>query len=92
VPLRGTVYVLSKSVKARSASSRRPLVVEAANIVVVSVRGRVLEIRKEDPSDNPCGEEAPARGGKLETYLVDVEEFYDADRHLQLQPAYVKGC
>jgi hypothetical protein len=53
---------------------------------------RMLEIRKEEPLDLDCAGTEQVRGRKLQKYLVDVAEVYDADRHLRLRLAYPKGC
>jgi hypothetical protein len=87
----GVVYTLAKSVKALPKGSRRPVAIAAGKIVVVNVQGRVVEIRKEQTFDQPCEDGRTAKR-TVQTYAVDIGEFYDFARHLQLQPAYVKGC
>jgi hypothetical protein len=61
-------------------------------VVLLNVRARMLEIRKEEPFDRPCSETEPMRGRRLQTYLVDLAEVYDGDLHLRLRLAYPKGC
>jgi hypothetical protein len=89
----GPVYELSKDVKTRTTNGTGVTVFERGNLVVLAIRGRTLEIRREEPYDSPCEEplkEEPRV--KPQTYLVEAEELYDANLHLQLQPAYPKGC
>lgn len=89
----GPVYELSKNVKARPTNGTGVTVFQRGNVVVLAVKGRALEIRREEPYDSPCEEplkEEPKV--KPQTYLVEAEELYDADLHLQLQPAYPRGC
>lgn len=89
----GPVYELSKNVKARLTNGSGVTVFDRGNVVVLAVRGRALVIRSEEPYDSPC--EQPLKEEpkvKPQTYLVEAEELYDADLHLQLQPAYPKGC
>ena len=88
----GVVYTLAKSVRALPAGSNRAVTLPAGNIVVVRVEGKVVEIRGEEKFDSPCEDGKPDVTRKPRTYSVDVTEFYDADRHLQLRPAYPRGC
>ena len=90
----GTVYSLSKKIAARESGASRTVTFDAGNIVVVARHGRTLEIRKEEDFDGPCAGSDERRDypGKLRTYLVEAEEFYDSDLHLQIKPAYTKGC
>ena len=88
-----TVYSLSKSVAARESGASRHVTLAAGNIVVVARHGRTLEIRKEEDFDGPCaGSDDRGRARKLPTYLVEAEELYDRDLHLQLAPAYTRSC
>lgn len=89
----GEVYTLSKIIKARSKGMAGTSEFSAGtNIVVVSIREHALEIRQEEPFDMPCtDDDRAAKRGKLPTYVVDAAAFYDR-LHLQLQPAYPKGC
>jgi hypothetical protein len=90
----GTVYLLSKKVAARESRASRTVTLDAGNIVVVARHGRTLEIRKEEDFDGPCtgSDERGNIQKKLRTYLVEAEEFYGSDLHLQLKPAYTRGC
>jgi hypothetical protein len=89
----GTVYSLSKAVEARVTGASGTVTLDAGNIVVVAVHGRTLEIREEEDVDGPCaGSDERAAKPIAGTYLVDAEEFYDGDLHLQLRPAYTRGC
>jgi len=88
----GQIYSVSKTVKALPKGGRRTVTLAEGNFVVLSVHDRTLEIRKEEPFDLECAGTEPVRGRKLQTYLVDVAEIYDADRHLRLRLAYPKGC
>lgn len=83
---------LTKAVRGhrRGASGTRML--PPGNYVVVSHQGRTLEIRKEEAFDSPCADTPPPKPARPQTYLVEAEEFYDADLHLTLRPAYTKGC
>jgi hypothetical protein len=85
---------LSKTVAARENRASRTVSIDAGNIVVVARHGRTLEIRKEEELDGPCADSDERRHTreKLRTYLVDAEDFYDSDLHLQLKPAYTRGC
>ena len=89
----GEVYTLSKIIKARSKGMAGTAEFSAGtNIVVVSIQEHALEIRKEEPFDMPCtDDERAVKRRKLPTYVVDAAAFYDR-LHLQLQPAYPKGC
>jgi hypothetical protein len=90
---RETVYTLSKTVKARAKATNQPAVFRGGALLVIGVNGRTLEFRKEEKFDSTCTDAYdPARSVRQPTYLAGVEEFYDADLHLQLQPAYPKGC
>ena len=91
----GSIYKLTKSITARSNATTRGTVFGAeTNIVIVSLRDRVVEIRKEEPFDMPCSPvERPLKlPGTIQTLVVDADAFYDGDRHLMLQPAYPRGC
>jgi hypothetical protein len=89
----GTVYTLSKTVKARAKGTNKPAVFRGGELLVIGVNGRTLEFRKEEEFDSVCSDAYdPPRSVRQPTYLAYVEEFYDADLHLQLQPAYPKGC
>lgn len=88
----GVVYTLSKAVTGMPGGSRAAVTVAAGNIVVIGRQGPLVEIRKEEPFDMPCADGKPGVTRTLQTYLIDVAEFYDPDRHLQLRPAYPKGC
>jgi hypothetical protein len=90
--LRGDTYTLSKRVIGRRKGMKAVQTLEPGTYVVVAVGERTLEIRPEHPSDHPCGEETPPLPPNPRTYLVDAEQFYDADLHLQLHPAYTRGC
>ena len=89
-----TVYELAQKVTARVRGTSRRVTFPAGNILVVAVRGRMLEIRKEESFDGPCTDprEQRAKARGLRTYLVAAEAFYDRDRHLRLKPAYTRGC
>jgi len=89
----GGIYELSKTIKARSKGLAGTAEFSAGtNIVVVSIQGRALEIRKEAPFDMPCDVDGdPPTPRPLPTYVVDVAAFYDR-LHLQLRPAYPRGC
>ena len=90
---RGTVYTLSKTVKARTKEANKPTVFRGGELLVIGVNGRTLEFRQEEEFDSVCSDAYdPARSVRQPTYLADVEEFYDGDLHLQLRPAYPKGC
>jgi hypothetical protein len=88
----GQIYSVSKKVRARLKGGRRTVTLAEGNYVVLNVHDRMLEIRKEEPFDSGCGEAAPVRKRRLQSYLVDVPEVYDADLHLRLRLAYPKGC
>ena len=90
----GTIYELPQKVSARVKGTSRRVTFPAGKIVVVAVRGRMLEIRTAQPFDSPCADprEQPAKARGLRTYLVAAEAFYDRDTHLQLKPAYTRGC
>lgn len=86
------VYRLSKTMSVRREGDDAPIVFEAgSNVYVANVLDGALEIRKEEPFDMPCGEDAP-KPPTMPTYVVDVGQFYDRDLHLRLQPAYTRGC
>jgi hypothetical protein len=87
------VYTLSKTIKARSKGTAGTAEFSAGtNLVVVSIQKHALEIRKEAPFDMPCADnDRAATRRKLPTYVVDAAAFYDR-LHLQLKPAYPKGC
>ncbi len=88
----GTFYSLTKTVRARRKDTRRFETLKG-NIVVLVVRGRTLEVRKEQPSDMACGaEDVPPRDFNAPTYLVEAEQLYDGDLHLAVKPAYTRGC
>ena len=88
----GTIYSLTKTVRARRKDTRRFETLKG-NIVVLVVRGRTLEVRKEQPSDMACGaEDVPPRDFNAPTYLVEAEQLYDGDLHLAVKPAYTRGC
>jgi hypothetical protein len=87
------VFSLQKPVRARIRGSGRSVTLPPGNIVPVAVRGRTLEFRTEEPSDGPCwdsNDRAPRQTPRV--YVVAAEEFYDPDGHLQLAPAYTRGC
>lgn len=89
----GRVYSLSKKVAARESGGSRTVTLDAGNMVVVARHGRTLEIRKEEDFDGPCaGADERREARKSPTYVVEAEEFYDRDLHLQLEPAYTRGC
>ena len=87
----GVVYSLSKKVRVRPTGAAGMLTLDPGHIVIVSIDGRRLEIRPEEPFDS-CEDEDAAAGHKRPTYVVDAEELYDDDLHLQLRKAYPKGC
>ena len=88
----GTIYSLTKAVRARPKDTRRRETLKG-NIVVLGVRGRTLEVRKEQPADLDCGEDnVPPRDFNAPTYLVEAEQLYDGDLHLAVKPAYTRGC
>ena len=91
-PPEGQIYTLSKAVKGRRTGQSGTAILRAGNYMLVGIHGRMLEIRKEELFDMPCDGTEPPRPKKLQTYLVDAEEFYDADLHFALQPAYTRGC
>lgn len=88
----GQIYSLTKKVKARLKGAQRTVTLDEGEYIVLNVHERILEIRKEEPFDRPCSETEPMRGRRLQTYLVDLAEVYDADLHLRLRLAYPKGC
>ena len=88
----GVVYTLSKGVTGLPKGERRTVTVPPGNVVVVGRQGALVEMRKEEPFDMPCADGKRGVLRALQTYMVDAAEFYDADRHLQLTPAYPKGC
>jgi hypothetical protein len=91
----GSVYELTKSVRARSnGTARAPIFGAGTHIVIVSIHGHAVEIRKEEPFDVPCSsEERPSkRPSMIRTYVADADAFYDGDLHLILKPAYPRGC
>ncbi|HSL20021.1 MAG TPA: hypothetical protein VK886_00700 [Vicinamibacterales bacterium] len=90
----GEIYTLSRTVRARGAKGGRTTVLTAGtNIFVASIRPHALEVRKEEPFDMPCTAEALAAPRReVPTHVVDAPAFYDRDLHLQLRPAYPKGC
>jgi hypothetical protein len=92
---KGSVYTLSKSIRAHGKGTARGTILSAdSHVVIVSIQAHAVEIRKEEPFDMPCStEERPLKlPGSISTYVVDADAFYDGDRHLKLQPAYPKGC
>ena len=87
-----SIYTLSKTITVRSSGMAGAAVFSAGtNIVVVNIRQHALEIRKEEPFDMPCGVEIVPEPRRIPTYVVDAAAFYDR-LHLQLRPAYPKGC
>jgi len=91
----GSVYTLSTSIRADRKGTTRATIFNAdSHIVIVSIQGDTVHIRREEPFDMPCStEERPLKlPGRIGTYRVDADAFYDGDRHLILQPAYPKGC
>ena len=92
----GEKYVLGKAVEGRRPGARSVMAFPADVVVIaLSVKdgGRTIEIRREESFDNGCGDDYdPSRAIGRPTYLVDAEQLYDADRHLQLRPAYTRGC
>ena len=87
-----SIYTLSKTIKVRSSGMAGAAVFSAGtNIVVVNIRKHALEIRKEEPFDMPCDVETVPEPRRVPTYVVDAAAFYDR-LHLQLRPAYPKGC
>lgn len=87
------VYELSKKLRVRPAGASGVEIFDAEHVVIVAFRERVLEIRKEEPFDSPCADSGdPPPGWKGKTYVVNADELYDADLHLQLHPAYPRGC
>jgi hypothetical protein len=90
---RGDTYQLSKIVRGRRKGTNAPHTLKPGPYVVVAAGDRTLEIRPEHPADHPCGADTPPPlPSNPRTYLVDAEQFYDADLHLQLKPAYTRGC
>jgi hypothetical protein len=90
----GPIYRLSKAVTARPKDDRGTIVFKDEDtLVVVAIHDRVLEIRKDEEFDSPCaGDDHPPADRKRQTFLVNAEEFYTADLHLQVTLAYPKGC
>ncbi len=90
----GDVYTLSKTVQLRSKGAAGSATFEAGtNVFIVNIQRNALEIRREDPSDGPCtGDDRRVVRRNLPTYVIDAAAFYDQDLHLQLQPAYTRGC
>ena len=86
----GGIYTISGPVSARRKDTGR---IEAltGNVVVLSIAGRTLAIRKEQPADMPCDGTEPPRQ-ELPQYLIETDALYDADLHLRLKPAYTRGC
>jgi hypothetical protein len=88
----GTIYSLTKAVRARRKDTQR-LETLKGNVVVLVFKGRTVEVRKEQPADMDCGEhDIPPRNFNAPTYLVEAEQLYDGDLHLAVKPAYTKGC
>jgi hypothetical protein len=89
----GETYELSKTVRARRRGATRSTVFKPGPVIVVGIKGAVIEIRREESFDSPCSDDHnPAKSVDRPTYLVDAEELYDADLHLKLHPAYTRGC
>ena len=89
----GTIYTLGKPVRAQVRGTSRGVTLPAENVFVVAVHERTLEIRSEEESDSPCAiGAAQGRAPRGPTYRVNAEEFYDGEGHLQLRPAYTRGC
>lgn len=86
------VYTLSKTIHGRRPDGRAVVFAAETNIFVVAVRDRALEIRKEESFDSPCEDDRATPKRTLPTYVVNAEEFYDSDLHLQLREAYTRGC
>jgi hypothetical protein len=89
---KGRIYRLAKAVKAHRKGTNTTLTLAAGNYMLVGIQGRVAELRKEEPFDSPCEDSRPRARATLRTYLVAAEEFYDANLHLVLTPAYTRGC
>jgi hypothetical protein len=88
----GQIYSLAKKVKARLKGAQRTVTLDEGEYIVLHVHDRILEIRREEPFDRPYSETEAIRGRRLQMYLVDLAEVYDADLHLRLRLAYPKGC
>jgi hypothetical protein len=89
----GVVYRLSKAVTARVKDGTRTVAFnDQDTFVVVAIRDRVLEIRKDEEFDSPCSDGKAPAGRTFQTFLVNAEEFYDADLHLQVMIDAPKGC
>ena len=91
----GSVYTLTKSIRARSKGSARATIFGAdSNVVIVSIGQHAVEIRKEESFEIPCStEERPSKRPRtIQRYVVGPDAFYDGDLHLILEPAYPKGC
>jgi len=93
-PVPGPIYMLSKAVTTRPKDGRGTIVFnEQETLVIVAIHDRVLEIRRDEEFDSPCaGDPRPPAGRTLQTFLVNAEELYDANLHLQVTLAYPKGC
>jgi hypothetical protein len=87
-----TIYRLSKPLEARRTDSPETEQFDGGTIIVLGIKGRTVEFRKEEPFDMPCGDEPPRPRQPLPTYLIDAGQLYDSDGHLALKPAYTRGC
>jgi hypothetical protein len=89
----GSIYRVSKTVTARTKDGKGTVRFnDEDTLVIVAVHDRLLEVRKDDEFDSPCAVDKAPAGRTYETFLVNADEFYDADLHLRIVPAYPKGC
>jgi hypothetical protein len=86
-----TIYSLRKPVRARRKDTRR-FETLTGNVMMLTVAGRIVEVRREHPSDMDCGRNIGRPSQPPPVYLLDAELLYDADLHLLASPAHTRGC
>jgi len=70
------------------------LIIEAGNYMVLGLENGSYLIRKEIPSDMPCGDEVKDSidESTIVRYLVNYEDLIDENYRLRFSIAYPKGC
>ena len=68
--------------------------IDPGNYMVLNYTNGDYIIRKEIPSDMPCGEEAveSVDQSTLENFIIKSEELFDTDQQPIIKIAYPKGC
>ncbi len=64
---------------------------DGENLVITDITGDRVSLRPEQPADMPCGEDEPPIKDVAGS-VIGRADLFDAEGHLKLTVAYLRGC